>query len=282
MAARPTWEDHLRLSLVTCPVGLYKATEPKSGISFNFINPDTNSRIRMIAHDASTGEEVDRKKLVKGYEIEKGKYILIDPEDIDALKIESTKILDIEHFVDSDAIDRIYWDEPYYLVPAGKTGAEAFAVILEAMRAKGKVALGRLVMSGRERIVALEPRDNRLLLTTLRTHDEIRDADDATGNPRLPKPAKAMLDIAEKIIEQQAGAFDPSGFNDRYEDAVRQMIERKSKGAKPVAAMRNASDEGKVVDLMDALRRSIGGGKRANDNRPTAPAPKPKRSRRAA
>lgn len=266
--ARPTWQGHLRLSLVTCPVALYKATESKAGISFNLINPETRSRIRMVAHDASTGEEIERSKLVKGYEVDKNQYVLIDPEDIDALKIESSKILDIERFVDASAIDRIYWDEPYYLAPDGKTGAEAFVVILEAMKEKGKVALGRLVLSQRERIVAMEPRDSRILMTTLRTHDEVRDADDATGPMNLPKAQKQMLEIAEKIIDQQSGRFDPNDFTDRYEDAVKALVERKTKGMKLVSPKESAA-EPQVVDLMEALRKSLAGKApaQANDNR---------------
>jgi DNA end-binding protein Ku len=287
--ARPTWQGHLRLSLVTCPVALYKATEPKAGVSFNLINPETKSRIRMVAHDATTGEEVDRKKLVKGYQVNKNQYVLIEPEDLDALKLESTRVLEIEHFVDATAIDRIYWDEPYYLAPNGKTGTEAFAVILAAMREKEKVALGRLVLSQRERIVALEPREERMLVTTLRTHDEIRDADAATGGVKLPKAERQMLEIAEKIIEQQSARFDPSEFTDRYEKAVKDLIRQKMKG-KPVATQPRFT-EPKVVDLMDMLRKSLNatpgqesGGAKAG-RRPRAaskPASRTRRTRRAA
>src|SRR6185503_12427618 len=149
------------------------------------INPKTNNRIRMQTVDAGTGKPVDRADLVRGFEVSKKKYILLDKEELDAVKLESTRIIDIQEFVDADTIDRIYWDEPYYLAPAGKTGIEAFAVIRAAMEKQGKVALGRLVMHQRERICALEPRDNGILLTTLRSHDEIRSADEVFE--RLPK-----------------------------------------------------------------------------------------------
>src|SRR5260370_1232779 len=228
---RPTWEGHLRLSLVTCPVALYSATERTAEIHFNMINPKTNNRIRMQTVDAGTGRPVDRADLVRGFEVSKNKYVLLDKEELDAVKLESTRILDIEEFVDADTIARIYWDEPYYLAPAGKTGIEAFAVIRAAMAKQNKVALGRLVLHQRENVCALEPRDSGILLTTLRTHDEIRATDEAFDR-NLPTPDPRMLQIAEKIIEQQEAKFDPTEFKDRYEDALRDLIARKSKGEK--------------------------------------------------
>src|SRR5260221_8243451 len=173
-ALKPTWDGHLRLSLVTCPVALYSATERSAEIHFNLINPKTNNRIKMQSIDAGTGEVVERAGLVKGFAVAKDKYVLLDKEELDAVKLESTRIIDIEEFVDAATIDRIYWDEPYYLAPAGKTGIEAFAVIQAAMAKQKKVALGRLVLHQRERICALEPRDGGILLTTLRSHAEIR------------------------------------------------------------------------------------------------------------
>lgn len=258
-ALRPTWEGHLRLSLVTCPVALYTATERTSEIHFNMINPKTNNRIRMQTVDAGTGKPVDRSDLVKGFEVSKNKYIVFEKEELDAVKLESTRIIDIEEFVDASSIDRIYWDEPYYLAPAGRTGIEAFAVIQAAMAKQEKVALGRLVLHTRERVCALEPRDTGILLTTLRTHDEIRDASDIFDRD-LPKPEKGMLDIAEKIIEQQAAAFDPTEFKDRYEDALRELIERKKKGKIIATEPEEDEDDGKVVDLMEALKKSLKGG----------------------
>jgi DNA end-binding protein Ku len=264
-ALRPTWEGHLRLSLVTCPVALYTATERTSEIHFNMINPKTNNRIRMQTVDAGTGKPVDRADLVRGFEVSKNKYIVFEKEELDAVKLESTRIIDIEEFVDASSIDRIYWDEPYYLAPAGKTGLEAFAVIQAAMAKQEKVALGRLVLHTRERVCALEPRDTGILLTTLRTHDEIRDASDIFDS-HLPKPEKGMLDIAEKIIEQQAAEFDPTEFKDRYEDALRDLIARKKKGKLIATEPETDEDDGKVVDLMEALKKSLkgsGGKKRA-------------------
>lgn len=257
-AIRPTWEGHLRLSLVTCPVALYTATERAADVHFHLINPATNNRIRMQTVDAGTGDAVDRSELVKGFEVGRNKYVLFDKEELDAVKLESTRIIDIQEFVDANAIDRIYWDEPYYLAPAGKTGIEAFAVIQAAMKKQAKVALGRLVLHQRERPCALEPRDGGILLTTLRTHDEIRSSA-GVFDRNLPKPDKGMLDIAEKIIAQQQATFDPTQFKDRYEDALRELIARKKKG-QPVTAEAPEEKDEKVVDLMAALKESLKGG----------------------
>jgi DNA end-binding protein Ku len=257
--AKSVWDGHLRLSLVTCPVALYKATDPKGGVSFHLINPKTKSRIVQVAKDPTTGQELDRKTLARGFEVSKDQYVLVDPEELKALRIESTHVLELERFVDSATIDRIYWDEPYYLAPSEKTGLEAFSVILEAMREKDRIGIGKLVLSMRERICALEPREDRILLTTLRTHEDILPASDAGGGDPLPKPDRRMLEIAGKIIDQHEGKFDPSTFKDRYEDAVRDLIARKKKGQKVTTAPPVESSDGKVIDLMEALRRSLDG-----------------------
>jgi DNA end-binding protein Ku len=257
--SKSVWEGHLRLSLVTCPVALYKATDPKGGVAFHLINPKTKSRIVQVVKDPTTGQELDRKTLVRGFEVSRDQYVLFDPEELEALRIESTHVLDLERFVDAATIERIYWDEPYYLAPSEKTGVEAFTVILEAMREKKRVGIGRLVLNTRERICALEPHDNRILLTTLRTHEDIVTASDVGGIAKLPKPDRRMLEIAEKIIEQQEGKFDPSTFKDRYEDAVRDLIARKKRGQKVTTAPPVEKDDGKVINLMEALRRSLAG-----------------------
>lgn len=258
MAVRPSWEGHLRLSLVTCPVALYPATSEAETVRFNMINPLTNNRIRMKTVDSVTGEELSRGDLVKGFEVAKGEYVLLDKEDFASVKLESTRTIDIEKFVPRDDIDRLYWDTPYHLVASGKTGLEAFAVIREAMKHKRMVALGRLVMSTRERICGIEIEEDGLLLTTLRTAEEVRDMAELP-RPELPRPDAQMLAIAEKIVEQQSGKFDPGEFVDRYEDALRALIEEKKKG-KPVKPKPAANDDGKVVDLMEALRKSLTGG----------------------
>jgi DNA end-binding protein Ku len=284
MAARPSWQGHLRLSLVTCPVALYPATSEADTVRFNLINPETNNRIKMKTVDAGTGDEVSRSDLVKGFAIAKNQYVLLDKEDFESVKLESTRIIDIESFVPAASIDRLYWDTPYHLVPSGKTGIEAFAVIREAMEKKRMIAVGRLVMSTRERICALEPGRDEILLTTLRTHEEVRDVEEV-GPIDLPKADPRMLDIAEKIIDQQRGDFDPKLFVDRYEQALREVIDRKRQGM-PVAVAADEVPETNVVNLMDALRRSLGdaGGpslqKRppaANRNKPAKPKARPRK-----
>src|SRR6266404_5369724 len=258
MAIRPSWEGHLRLSLVTCPVALYPAVTEAETVRFNLINPATNNRIRMKTVDAGTGEPIDRSQLVKGFAIAKNQYVLLDKDDFDAVKLESTRVIDIEKFVPASSIDRLYWDTPYYLQPAGKTGIEAFAVIRTAMMKQDMVAIGRLVMSTRERICALEPHGDGLVLTTLRTAEEVR-AEDEIVHPDLPKPDPRMLDIAEKIVDQQTGTFDPNHFTDRYEEALRAVIEEKKKGKPAVPSREESPSKGSVVDLMEALRRSLAG-----------------------
>jgi DNA end-binding protein Ku len=217
--------------------------------------------------DAGTGEPVNRSDLVKGYQYAKNEFVILEKEELDAIKLESTKTIDIEKFVAREGIDRLYWETPYHLVPEGKTGVEAFAVIREAMRQKKMVALGRLVMNTREWICGIEVEEDALLLTTLRTAEEVRAISDI-GPSELPKPDPRMLDIAGKIIEQQAGDFDPSEFKDRYEDALRALIEEKKKGV-PVRPTAVAEESSNVVDLMEALKRSLNG----SDRQPPATAP---------
>ena len=257
MAARPTWQGHLRLSLVTCPVALYTATSPGGDVHFNLLHKDTHNRIRMIPTDPDKGP-VDRADLVKGYEISDGHYVVVTQDEIDSVRLESTRTIDIERFVDADDIDRLYWDNPYYLVPDGKLALDAFTVIREAMERTGRIALGRVVMHTRERLLALEPRDTGMVAWSLRSQEEVRDAADFFEDIPDKKPDTQMIAIAEKIIEQLEGPFDPSKFNDRYEDALRKLIKAKEKGAgKKVVAVKDPEDTN-VVDLMEALRKSLG------------------------
>jgi DNA end-binding protein Ku len=236
-------------------------------VRFNLINPAIGNRIKMKTVDAGTGEDVSRGDLVNGFAVAKNEYVLLEKDDFERVKLESTRILDIEKFVPRESIDRLYWDMPYHLMPSGKTGVEAFAVIREAMKKKGMVALGRLVMSTRERICAIEIEDNGMLMTTLRTAEEVRDVAQMPDVP-LPRPDPQMLPIAEKIVDQQAGEFDPSEFVDRYEGALRELIEEKEKGHVP-RARPAANDDTNVVDLMAALRNSL---KASGKERPAVPA----------
>jgi DNA end-binding protein Ku len=267
MAYRPTWQGHLRLSLVTCPVAMYTATNSAGDVHFNLINPETNNRIKMITTDPDTGP-IERSKLVKGYEISKGEYVLMTDEEIKSVKLESTKIIDIEKFVPAEDIDRIYWDNPYYLAPDGKLAQEAFGVIREAMERSGQIALGRVVMSTRERLLALEPRGNGILAYTLRTDAEVRKADEIFSSISDKAPDASMIAIAEKIIEQREGPFDPSQFVDRYEEALKALIAEKQKGHK-VAKVEEPEDTN-VIDLMAALRASLGGKDAKSASKPAA------------
>jgi DNA end-binding protein Ku len=225
----------------------------------------------MVATDPDTGA-IERSELVKGYEVAKGKYILLTDADIKSVKLESTKTIDIERFVPEADIDRIYWDHPYYLAPDGKLAQEAFGVIRTAMERSGQIALGRVVLSTRERLLALEPRGKGILAYSLRTDDEVRKADEIFGSISSGKPDAAMIAIAEKIIEQQEGPFDPSKFVDRYEKALKTLIADKQKGHEPVAAAE--PEDTNVVDLMSVLRASLKG-----KGRDVAPAKKAKRSK---
>ena len=257
MAARPTWQGHLKLSLVTCPVALYTATSSASHVSFHLINPETNNRIRMVPTDPDAGP-VERSDLVKGYEVSKDEYVLFDDEDFDKVKLESTRTIDIGQFVDEDDIDRLYWDSPFYVVPEKGVGAEAFAVIRDSMKAAGKIAIGCLVLRNRERQIALEVRGKGLVAYTLRPHEEVRDAADFFDDIPTVKADKDMVDIATRIIAQKEADFDPSEFKDRYDDALKAMIKAKQKGGKSLVEAPEPDDTN-VVDLMAALRASLKG-----------------------
>ncbi len=256
MAYRPSWQGHLKLSLVTCPVALYTATNSGGDVHFNLINPKTNNRIKMITTDPETGP-IERSELVKGYEVSKGEYILLTDEEIKSVKLESTKTIDIERFVPESEIDRLYWDNPYFLAPDGKLAQEAFGVIRTAIEKSGQIALGRIVMSTRERIMALEPRGKGILAYTIRSDAEVRKPDEIFNAISDAAADPAMISIAEKIIEQQEGPFDPSQFVDRYEEALKALIEDKKKGHTPAKVAEPADTN--VVDLMSALRASLAG-----------------------
>jgi DNA end-binding protein Ku len=265
MAHRPTWHGHLKLSLVTCPVVLYTATNTGGDVHFHLINPKTNNRVRMVATDPDTGP-VERSSLVRGFEVAKDEYVLLTDEEIRAVKLESTKTIDIETFVPAGEIDRLYWDEPYFLVPDGEIAQEAFGVIREALKLADKIALARIVLATRERILALEPHGAGIVAYSIRTADEVRNADDMFLSVSHAKPNSEMIAIAGKIIEQREGPFDPSRFDDRYEEALRALIEEKTRGHNSVVAEPPADTN--VIDLMSALRSSLQG----------KPAPTPSRT----
>jgi DNA end-binding protein Ku len=257
LSRRPMWQGSLRLSLVSCPVALYSATSKSSDISFHLLNPETNNRIRMIPTDPETGP-VERAGLVKGYEISKNHYVVLSSDELEAVKLETTRAIEIERFVDADEIDRLYWNAPYYLVPNGKEGVEAYTVIREALAETRRIALGRVVMHTRERLVALEPRGKGIIVYTLRMGDEVIKPEEAFDDVPAARPNKEMIDIARKIIEQKQGDFEPGKFADRYETALRELIRAKEKGEKLVTAEPVADDN--VIDLMAALKKSLKSG----------------------
>ncbi len=257
MAARPTWQGHLKLSLVTCPVALYTATASNAHVSFHLINPETNNRIRMVPTDPDTGP-IERSDLVKGYEVAKDEYVLFDDADFDKVKLETTRTICIDSFVDEDEIDRLYWDDPFYVVPEKGVGAEAFAVIRDAMKSAGKIAIGTLVLRGRERQLALEVRGKGLVAYSLRAHDEVRPAEDYFDDIPSVKADKDMVEIASRIIAQKETDFDPTDFKDRYDEALREMVKAKQKGGKSVVEAPEPDDTN-VIDLMEALRNSLKG-----------------------
>ncbi|HEY3639415.1 MAG TPA: Ku protein [Rhizomicrobium sp.] len=253
---RPSWQGNLRLSLVSCPVELFSATTRSQDISFHLINPATNNRIRLVPTDPDKGP-VERSKLVKGYEIAKNEYVVVTNEELDEVRLETTRTIDIERFVDASDIDRLFWDQPYFLVPSGSDGVEAYDVIRDAMQATGRVALGRVTMHTRERLLGIEARDNGLVATTLRMRNEVLDPASAFGDLAKTKSDRRMTEIARQIITQLEGPFEPEDFKDRYEEALRELIRRKERGAPAVKAA--PPEESNVIDLMDALRKSLRG-----------------------
>ncbi len=254
MAPRASWKGHLKLSLVSCPVRLYPATTASNRISFNQLHKDTHNRINLKPVDPELGL-VERSDLVKGYEYEDNKYVILDDEDFDAVRIESNHTMNIEAFVSADEVDVIYQDSPYYLAPDGKMAEETFIVLREAMRDKGKLAIARLVMSSRERIVAISPRDNGMFVSTLRNPSEVRSTTAYFEGIPKGEPDKEMLQLAEQLIDQKTTAFDPSAYEDRYETALMEMIKTKIAGEKPVIAAEPS--RGNVINLMDALKQSL-------------------------
>jgi DNA end-binding protein Ku len=260
-SSRPVWEGHLRLSLVTCPVALFKATSEGGGVHFHLLHPQSHNRVKQAWKDPTLPEgeqEIPRGELLHGYEVEKGKYVIIEDEDIKAIRLESTKTIQIERFVDSETIDRVYWDTPYYMVPTGRAELiEPFAVIRDAMQGAGRVALGRVVMTGRERIVAIEVRGTGFLLSTLHAQDEVRADADLFSDIPQSTPDQQMIDIARAIIDKQEGPFDPAMFDDRYAEALHKLVAEKSKGL--VIEEQEAAPDSNVIDLMEALRRSLRG-----------------------
>ena len=269
MAPRASWKGHIRLSLVSCAVKMFPATSTSERISFNQLHKDTHNRINMKPVDPELGL-VERSDLVRGYEYEDKQYIIIEDSDLEAVRIESNHTLNIEAFVDEREVDVIYQDAPYYLAPDGAMAEETFVVLREAMRKAGKVAIARLVLSSRERVVTIGARENGMFVTTLRNPNEVRGTAEYFGNVPVGKPDPEMLDLAQKLIEQKVTHFDPKAYEDRYEVALMAMIKEKLKGHKPIIAA--APERGNVINLMDALKASLGEAKPAAPSKAKAPA----------
>src|SRR5580692_10268683 len=263
MAGRAYWKGYLKLSLVSCPVKLYSATSATAGkISFNLLHKDTLNRVQQKYHDPELGE-IDRADLVKGYQFEKDRYVVVTNEELEAVEIESSKTIDIDGFVKTTEIDPIYFDSTYYLAPDGPIAEETYAVILEAMKKVDEVAIARIVLNGRERQVAIEPIAEGFRLVTLRSAKEIREPSSALDKFTV-KINDEMLAMAAMIIQQKQIEFHPEAFEDRYEGALMELVKSKIAGGQPVIS--KAPERGNVVNLMDALRRSI-----EEERRPPAP-----------
>jgi DNA end-binding protein Ku len=284
VAPRAYWKGYLKLSLVSCPVALFPASSEREKISFHQINEDTGNRIKYRKVDAETGDEVDSEKIIKGYELSKGQYIQVEPEELEAIAIESKRTIEIDEFVPKKEIDELYLNSPYYLVPDGEVGQQAFAVIREAIREEGMVALGRVVFTSREHVIALEPREKGLLGITLRYPYEVRKQSDYFDDIPNEKIPKDMLDLAQHIVKSKAGHFHPEKFEDQYEDALKELLKKKQAGEK--IEVPKEREPAKVVSLMDALRRSVdaergGGDRRKTERRASAKHRVPKKAARS-
>jgi len=268
MTPRANWKGFLRLSLVTCPVALYPATSDSEKISFNQINKKTGHRIKYVKVDADTGEEVSNDEITKGFKVDTDTYIEVSKEELENIALESTRTIDINEFVPKQDIDPRYLIRPYYLRPDGKVGHDAFAVIRETIRSMDMVAIGTVVLTSREHIIALEPLDKGLMGTLLRYPYEVRDEKEYFDEIQDVKVTKDMLDLAKHIVNQKAADFEPERFEDHYEEALTELINAKRNGQTVSAKPRPKADN--VVNLMDALKKSI-----------ASEAPKDKKPRKA-
>jgi Ku protein len=256
MAARAYWKGSLKLSLVSCPVALYPASTTAEKTSFHMINKETGNRLKQQMVDSETGEIVENGQKARGFELKKGKYVEIEKEELEAVQIDSNHTIDIDSFVPAEEIDKRYFSHPYYIVPDGKVGADAFAVIRDAMKKQNRVALARVVLTNREHIIAIEPLGKGLLGTTLRFDYEVRDEETYFDDIRSPKVTKDMVELAGHILQTKAGHFDPTKYKDEYEDALKALVKRKAAG-KPIRQVEKEETRGNVVNLMDALKQSL-------------------------
>ena len=275
MAARAYWQGQIRLALVSIPVEIYTATKSGAKISFNQIHEPSGKRISYEKVVPGIGP-VDRDEIIRGYEVSKGNYVLLEDEEIEAVKIESKRTLELVQFVDTCEIDPLYYDKPYYVAPQDELAEEAFVVLREALRKAKKVALGQLSMRGSEKLVAIKPCGKGLLLETLRYADEVRKGQSFFADIEETKPKKELLDLATTLIEQKSAPFDASEFEDRYVEALRKLIDKKAKSKSKKAIIEDVDDPNdasgsNVIDLMAALKKSVDG-----DKAPKTPAKRKK------
>lgn len=263
MAARAIWQGHLRLSLVSLPVQLYSATDRSGTISLNQIHAPSGERIRYQKIAPGVGP-VDTEDIIKGFQVEKDRYVLLEEEELESLKIEAKKTIELVQFVDQGDISPLYYERPYYLSPDGELAEEAYVVIRDALKKTGKVAIGQLVMRGKDNIVAIRPCGEGLLLETLRYADEVREAERYFEGLDDVDPPKDALDLATELIGRKEGPFKPEEFHDRYTEALRDLIEAKQKNMEPLEIESEDADAGgKVIDLMDALKKSVAQNKKS-------------------
>jgi len=274
MAQRPIWRGQLRLALVSCPIALYSANHDRGSLHFNLINPKTGNRIKMITQDEQTGDKVSRGDLVKGYAFKKDSYLILTDEDFESARIESSSVVKIEKFVDAHSIDPIYFDASYYVAPDGNAGEDVYVVLRDAIAGTGKVALSRVVIARREHPVAIMPMGKGLVMHTLHEERDLNDFADLFDHLPSEKPDPDMVKLATQLIDRQSGRYDPADAEDRYETRLRAVIEAKLKGEGIEAEAEAEPDRSNVVDLMAALRKSLGQGAEAPKAGGKPPAPK--------
>ena len=262
MAPRPAWKGYLKLSLVTCAVELSGATTQSEKVSFRTLNRQTGNAVRRQYMDSASGKPVNEKSEVRGYEVEKDEFLIIEDEDIEAVQIESSHTLNLDSFVEKADVDPVYIEKPYYLTPADKVSEEAFAVIRQALEDKKMAGLARIVLYQRERPCLVEPFDKGMLLTTLRYGDTVRQAEEAYDGIDKAKPDQDLLELAIRTIERKKGKFDPATFEDRYEKAVLDLIKSRKKSGKKVAVRETEEKPSNVINLFDALKKSLAAGER--------------------
>jgi DNA end-binding protein Ku len=279
MAPRAYWKGYLKLSLVSCPIAIFPATSEREKIRFHQLNKKTGHRIRYQKVDADTGTEVPADQIVKGYEVAKGEYVELEPEELEAVAIDSTRTISIDTFVPRDEIDDLYLNSPYYVVPDGEVGQQAFAVIREAIRNEGMVALGKVVFTSREHMILLEPRGKGLVGVTLRFPYEVRKEEDYFDDVADEKVPKDMLELATHIVETKKSHFAPEKFDDRYEEALKDLLDKKQHGKKIERPTERAP--AKVINLMDALRRSVETGRAPKRQRAAKKTARPARHKKA-